>query len=68
MNDDTFPQDALRLVVDPTPVEHVGGPHDGDSLPVDSNGCRRGGMYVVVNDAENKVIAKRFVPASGPSE
>lgn len=47
-----FNVSELKLVTDPTPVEHFGGPDDGAWLPLCTNGCRPGGMYVPINSDE----------------
>lgn len=65
-NEGSFSLYDLRAVVDPTPVEHFGGPDDGEFLPASSNGLRSNGMYVVVSRSltggRGEVAAKRFLP------
>lgn len=56
-----FPLSDLRLVADSTPVEYIGGPNDGERLPICQNGRRVGGLYVPVNEG-NRCTAMRFVP------
>lgn len=57
-----FRADELRIVTDATPVEHIGGPDDGEMRPICENGARTSGMYVVVNGADGQTTAKRFLP------
>ena len=46
------------------PVEHIGGPNDGEFLPANQNGLRDNGIYVVCVDALHAIIAKQYVPRS----
>lgn len=66
MNHRTVPPNELHRVVDPTPVECIGGPNDGEFVRADENGCRPNGMYVVVNRRDKAlgfvVAAKLYVP------
>lgn len=66
MNERIVRLDDLTSVVDPTPVECIGGPHDGEFRRADENGCRPNGMYVVVSRRDGngswRVIARRYVP------
>lgn len=65
-NEERFSQDDLEPVIDSTPVEHIGGPDDGDFLPVHLNGARRDGVYAPQSEeiAPNVwvVRAMRFIP------
>lgn len=66
MSDGSFRRDDLELVVDPTPVECIGGPNDGEFRPVDEDGRRPNGLYVVVNEMDTRgdwrIVARRYVP------
>jgi hypothetical protein len=58
----------LLHVIDPTPVEHMGGPNDGEFRRADENGSRPNGIYIVVSqqqrpNGEWRVIEKMWVPA-----
>lgn len=61
-----FRASDLLLSDDVWPVECIGGPNDGEFRPANENGLRPNGMYVVVNNAHNVVVARRYVPASPP--
>jgi hypothetical protein len=61
------PVEKLTRVVDPTLVECIGGPNDGEFRRADENGVRPNGMYVVVSqrfvDIGWRVVARRYVPS-----
>jgi hypothetical protein len=61
-----YAPDDLAPVADPRLVEYFGGPNDGEFRRADENGCRPGGMYVVVSGQSLsgawRVVAKRYVP------
>jgi hypothetical protein len=63
MNDAWFHLGDLVAVTDRAPVEHIGGPDDGDWLPLCQNGLRSSGMYVPWN-VDGAVVAKVYVPSS----
>jgi hypothetical protein len=56
----------LVRVINPTPVECLGGPNDGEFRHADENGRRPNGLYVVINelraDGEWRVVAHQYVP------
>lgn len=58
----SFHASDLQLSGDVWPVECVGGPKDGEFRPANENGLCANGMYVVVNNQWNVVVAHRYVP------
>lgn len=57
-----FRASDLRLSTDETPVEHIGGPNDGELLPANMNGRRRNGLYVIQSTDEGRPLAQIYVP------
>lgn len=49
LHHERFDADDLVPCVDATPVEHFGGPNDGEFLPINQNGNRPNGLYVPMN-------------------
>lgn len=56
----SFHPDELKLVDSSVMIEHVGGPDDGQLLPLNGNARRAGGHYVPVS-WKGRTLEMRFV-------